>query len=180
MLVTAVREREIREAIAFSSKQKIRIVLADAYEAYKVLPLIRSHSIPVVLGPPFTLPLDRDDPYDRSYTTAADLYKAGIQFSIATFSARSSRNLPYQAAAAVAFGLPQDEAYKAISLNAAEILGVGKRLGSIDEGKTADLIVTSGDPLETTTHINLVFIEGKPVSLSTRQEQLYKTWIARP
>jgi imidazolonepropionase-like amidohydrolase len=180
LFVAASREREIRDAIAFADAQKIRIILADPYEAYKVLPLIKSHNIPVVLGPTFTLPLDSDDDYDRSYTTPAVLYKAGIKFAIATFSTRLSRNLPYQAAAAVPFGLPRDEAYKAVSLNAAEILGMGKRLGSIDEGKIANLIVTDGDPLETTTHITQAFIDGKPVSLETRQKQLYEKYLARP
>ncbi|HKD04284.1 MAG TPA: amidohydrolase family protein [Bryobacteraceae bacterium] len=180
LFVTAVREREIRDAIRFADREKIRIVLADAYEAYKVLPLIKARGIPVVLGPTLSLPLNRDDPYDRSYTTPADLYKAGIKFSIGTFSAKSTRNLPYQAAAAVPFGLPHDEAYKAISLNAAEIFGLGKRLGSIDEGKMADLIVTDGDPLETTTQIKMVFIDGKPMDLNTRQKQLYEKYLNRP
>ncbi len=76
LFVTAVREREIREAIEFAAKQKIKIILADAYEAYKVLPLIQSHKMPVVLGPTRTLPLDPDDPEDRSYTTPGELYKA--------------------------------------------------------------------------------------------------------
>ena len=180
MFVTAVREREIRDAIAFADKQKIKIVLADPYEAYKVLALIKAHNIPVVLGPTMSLPLNRDDPYDRSYTTPAAIYNAGIKFSIGTFSAKKGRNLPYQAAMAVPYGLPHDEAYKAVSLNAAEIFGLGRRLGSVDEGKVADLIVTDGDPLETTTHVKMVFIDGKPVDLKTRQQQLYEKYLARP
>ena len=180
MIVTAVREREIREAIAFAQQEKIRIILADPYEAYKVMPLIKSHNISVVLGPTYMLPLEWDDAYDQSYTTPSQLYKAGIKFSIATFSSKGSRNLPYQAAAAVPFGLPHDEAYKAVSLNAAEILGLGKKLGSIDEGKVADLIVTDGDPLETATHVTMEFIDGKPVNLDTRQKKLYEKYLARP
>ena len=180
LFITAVREREIREAIEFADRQKIRIILADAYEAYKAIPLIQSHKIPVVLGPTLALPLDDDDAYDRSFTTPAELYKAGIKFSIATFSARKSRNLPFQAAAAVPFGLPHDEAYRAVSLSPAEIFGVANRLGSIEEGKTADLIVADGDPMEATTKVNLVFIGGKPASLDTRQKQLYEKYSARP
>jgi hypothetical protein len=180
MFVTAVREREIRDAIAFAGKEKIKIILADAYEAYKVLPLIKSHNISVVLGPTYSLPLGRDEPYDQPYTTPSQLYKAGIRFSIGSFSSKSSRNLPYQAAAAVPFGLPHDEAYKAVSLNAAEIFGLGKKLGSIDEGKVADLIVTDGDPMEARTHVTLEFINGKPVILDTRQKKLYEKYIARP
>jgi imidazolonepropionase-like amidohydrolase len=180
LFVTAMREREIREAIEFADAQKIKIILADAYESYKVIPLLQQHKIPVVLGPTFTLPLDDDDAYDRSFTTPAELYKAGIPFAIASFSARQSRNLPFQAAAAVPYGLPQDQAYRAVSLSAAEIFGVANRLGAIAEGKIADLIVTDGDPLEVTTKVTQVFIDGKPVSLDTRQKQLYEKYANRP
>jgi len=180
VFVTAVREREIREAIAFADKQKIRIILADAGECYKVLDLIKARKIPVVLQPTLSLPLDDDDPYDRAYTLPAELYKAGIQFSIATFSADSVRNLPYQAAAAVAYGLPQEEAYKAVSLHAAEIFGIAKRYGSIEEGKMADLIVTDGDPLQSETQVKQVFINGQLQDLDTRQKELYKKYSARP
>ena len=176
IFVSAVREREIREAIAFADEQKIKIILADAYEAYKVLPLIKAHNIPVVLGPTFTYPLDRDEAYDRNFTIPGDLYKAGIKFAIGTFSAMASRNLPYQAAAAVPYGLPEDAAYKAVSLNAAEIFGLGKKLGSIDEGKSADLIVTDGDPLDVRTTVKMVFIDGKPADLETRQKKLYEKY----
>jgi hypothetical protein len=180
LLVTAVREREIREAIAFAGKQKIRIILADACEAWKVIPLLKARDIPVILGPPLSLPLNDDDPYDRSYTTAGELSRAGIRFAIGTFSQRGTRNLPYQAAAAVPFGLDHDEAYKAISLYAADILGLGKRLGSIEEGKSANLIVSDGDPMESGTHITQVFIDGKAVGLETRQKQLYEQYAPRP
>jgi imidazolonepropionase-like amidohydrolase len=179
VFVTAVREQTIREAIEFAERQKIRIILADPYEAYKVLDLIKSHNIPVVLGPTNTLPLDRDDDYDRSYTTPGELFKAGIKFSIASFSTSRSRNIPYEAAAAVPYGLPHDEAYKAVSLNAAEIFGVSKKLGSIDEGKIADLIITDGDPMEARTQLKHLFINGKPVDLETRQRKLYEKYLVR-
>jgi imidazolonepropionase-like amidohydrolase len=179
LFVTAVRAREIREAVQFARKEKIRIILADAYEAYQVLPLLKANNIPVVLGPTHTLPTDPDDAYDRSYTTPAALYHAGVKFCIATFSSRAARNLPYEAAAAVPYGLPKEEAYKAVSLNAAQIFGVGNKLGSIEEGKTADLIVADGNPLEVTTHVNMMFIDGKPVSLDSRQKELYEKYLGR-
>lgn len=180
LFVTAVREREIREAIEFADKQKVKIILADAYECYKVIPEIKAHNIPVVLGPSLRIPIDPDDPYDRSFTTPAALQKAGIKFAIATFSARQSRNLPFQAAAAVPFGLPHDDAYRAVSLSPAEIFGVAKQMGSIEEGKAANLIVADGDPLEVRTNVKMVFIDGKPQSLDTRQYELYKKYSGNP
>ena len=129
LFVTAVRAPEIREAVQFADDQKIKIVLADAYEAYKVAALIKAHDIPVVLGPVLQLPINPDDPYDRSFTIPAALLKAGITFSIGSFSSKLSRNIPYQAAAGVPFGLPAEEAYRAVSLNAAKIFGVANRLG---------------------------------------------------
>jgi len=179
MFVTAVKAREIREAVQFARKEKIKIILADAYEAYLVLPLLKANNIPVVLGPTHTLPMDEDDPYDRSYTTPAALYNAGVKFCIATFSSRNARNLPYEAAAAVPYGLSKEEAYKAVSLNAAQIFGVGNKLGSIEEGKTADLIVSDGNPLEVMTHINMMFINGKLVTLDSRQKELYEKYLGR-
>ena len=179
ILVTAIREREIRDALAFADKQKVKIILCDAPEAYKVTKEIKEHNVPVILGPTLELPLNEDDPYDRTYTTPADLQKAGIRFAIGTFSGTanlSSRNLPYQAAQAVAFGLPHDEALKAITKNAAEIWGIGDRVGTIEEGKWADLMVTDGDPLETKTQVRLLFIKGKPVDLDNKQKELYEKY----
>ncbi len=181
LFVTAVREREIREAIAWADKQKVKIILADAAECYKVIPEIKARGIPVVLQPTLSLPLDRDDDYDRSFTTPGELFRAGIPFSIATFSSKNGRNLPYEAAAAVPFGLPHDEAYKAVSLSAARIFGIDKTLGSIEEGKTADLIVTDGDPLEVNTKVTREFIGGQAVDLEeSRRRKLFKRYAAKP
>lgn len=179
LFVTAARERTIRDAVQWSKKEKIKIILADAYEAYKVLPLLKANDIPVVLGPTHSLPLDEDDSYDQSYTTPGQLYKAGVRFCIGTFSSRNARNLPYEAAAAVPFGLPKEEAYKAVSLSTAQIFGIANRLGSIEEGKSADIIVSEGNPLEVMSHIDMMFIDGKPVSLDSRQKELYEKYLGR-
>ncbi len=179
LLVTAVREREIREAIEFADAQHVRMILADAAESYKVIPEIQVRKIPVILQPTFSLPLARDDDYDRSYATPGQLFRAGVPFAIATFSANGGRNLPYQAAAAVPFGLPHDEAYKAVSLSAARIFGL-KSLGAIEEGKRADLIVTDGDPLEVTTRVTMEFLAGVAVDLEGRRKALYQKYLGQP
>jgi imidazolonepropionase-like amidohydrolase len=180
VLVHAVRERAIREAIAFAESQNIRLVLAEAREAWKVADLIKQKDISVILGPTLALPLEEDDPYDKAYTLPAELHRAGVKFAFASFSTSFARNLPYQAAMAVAFGLPYEEALKALTLYPAQIWGVGDKLGSIERGKWADLIVTDGDPLETRTQVRHVFIQGREVDLSNRHLRLYETYSRRP
>jgi len=180
LLVTAVRERAIRDALAFADKQKIKIILCQAVDADKVALELKSRDIPVILGPTLSLPIEEDDPYDRPFDTPANLYKAGVKFSFGTFSNEFSRNLPYQAAAAVGFGLPKEEAMKALTVNAAQIWGVANQLGTIEEGKSADFMVTTGDPLEESTQVKQLFIRGKVVDLENKHHQLYERYKARP
>src|SRR5215472_14829781 len=183
VLVEAPRERDIRDAIAFADKQKIKIILLDPAEAYKVTNEIRDHNIPVILGPSLALPLTEDGNYDQAYKTPLALQKAGIEFCFATLTGGSnlaSRNLPYQAGQAVAFGLSKEDAMKAVTKNAADIWGVGDQIGTVEEGKWADLVVTDGDPLEAQTQIKLLFVKGKPVDLNNKQKELYEKYLNRP
>ena len=180
VMITAAREREIREALDFIATQKIRAILAGIREPGSLLARIRQLRIPVILGKTHFLPLDEDAPYDEQYSLPAKLLGEGIKFAFGTFDSSDARNLPYQAAAAVPFGLPVQEALKAITINAAEIWGVADRIGSIEEGKWADLIITDGDPLETRTQIKQMFIRGRPVNLESKHTRLYEKYMNRP
>lgn len=183
LLVRAVEEKTIREAIVFAGKQRVRIILQQAVECWKVAAELKAKGIPVMLPRTYSLPADEDEPYDRPFTTPAELFKAGVKFSFATYgpgSANAPSNLPYEAAAAVPFGLPPQEALKAVTLNAAAILGVEDQIGSIETGKLADLIVTDGDPLETRTHVLQMFINGRPVDLNNKHKRLYEKFVNRP
>lgn len=178
--VVAVRERAIREALQFAEKQKIRIILAEAREVLKLASEIKAKNIPIILGPTLAAPLNEDDPYDAAYTLPAELFRAGVKFAFGTFSNSFSRNLPYNAAQAVAYGLPYEEGLKAITLNPAEIWGVAGEYGSLDKGKWADLMLTDGDPLEVRTQVKQVFIHGREVSLDNRHLRLYQQHSKRP
>jgi imidazolonepropionase-like amidohydrolase len=180
VMVTAIREKAIKDAIAFADKQKIKIVLCQAAEAYKAIPEIKAHDIPVILPPTLALPDGEDEPYDQPPTTPALLYKAGIKFAFASYSVEFSRNLPYQAGTAVAYGLPADEAMKAITVNAAQIWGVASQMGTIEEGKSADFMLTDGDPLKTQTQVKQLFISGKNVNLDNKHKRLYEKYSGRP
>lgn len=180
VLVAANTERDIRNAVEFCAKHKLKMILAGGAEAWKLKELLKEKDIPVLLRPTQSLPQEEDDPYDKPNTNPEELRAAGVRIAFATFDSSDSRTLPYEAGNAVAYGLPHEEALKAITLYPAQILGVGDLLGSIEVGKLANLIVTNGDPLEITTQVRQVFIHGEPVSLDNRHRQLYEKYRARP
>ena len=180
LIIMASRERAIRDAVQFADQQKVRVIIADPRELGKMGTELKSRNIPAILGPTLALPLHEDDPYDAAYTLPDQFYKAGVKFAFGSFDNQFARDLPYQAAMAVAFGLPIDEAVKAVTLNAAQIWGVADRIGSIEEGKSADLMVTDGDPLEAKTQVKLLYIKGKTVDLDNRHKRLYEKYLNRP
>ena len=180
LFVRAERERAIKDAVEFAAKEKVKIIIADPRELVSTGPLLKANNIAAVLGKTFQLPMRDDDPYDAPYTLPSDFYKAGVKFCFGTFDVEFARNVPFEAAQAAAFGLPHDEALKALTINSAEILGVSDQVGSIEKGKVADLILTDGDPLETKTTIKQMFIAGREVSLESRHTREYEKWMKRP
>ena len=181
VMVTAVRKRAIAEALEFAKRENIKIVLAGCREfTPELLKEIKARNIAVILPETLALPLDEDDPYDAIYTLPADLHRAGILFAFATFDSSAVRNLPYQAAASVPFGLEREDALKAVTINAAKIWGVEDRIGSVEKGKWADLVLADGDLLETKTQIKQMWIRGKAVDLESRHTKLSDRYMARP
>jgi imidazolonepropionase-like amidohydrolase len=180
LLVFADRSREIRAALEFCDKQRLRMILAGGTEAYKVKDLLRSKGVPVILRPVLTLPLDEDDPYDRLLSQPAELAAAGVKFAFASFDNSFARRLGQNAANAVAYGLPYEEALKAVTLYPAHIFGLDEQIGTLEQGKLANLIVTNGDPLELTTDVKYLFIRGQLTSLDNRHLRLYEKYAKRP
>jgi imidazolonepropionase-like amidohydrolase len=180
VLMVANAEREIKGAIEIADKYKLKLIISGAGEAWKVASTLKEKNIPVIIGPVTEVPGNEDDDYDVNYSHAAKLYKAGVKFAFQTDDAAYVRNLPYQAGTSAAFGLPKDEALKAVTIYPAQIFGVDKLLGSVEVGKMADLIVTDGDPLEFKTNVKHMFINGKPVDLSSRHTRLYDKFNNRP
>ncbi|MCL6564950.1 MAG: amidohydrolase family protein [Acidobacteriia bacterium] len=180
VLVLANNERDIRNAIQFCEEEKLKMILGSGAEAWRVKDLLKEKKIPVILRPTQSLPVQEDDPYDKPYTAPGELHAAGVKIAFATFNSSDSRTLPYEAAQAVPFGLPWEEALKAITIYPAQMFGLDDRLGTIEVGKIANLVVTDGDPLEITTQFRYVFIQGRPVSTDNRHRQLYEKYRARP
>jgi imidazolonepropionase-like amidohydrolase len=180
VLINAPRIRQIHAAINWAEEENLKVVLMTGQDAGLAIDLLKEKNIPVILEEILTKPTRRWEPYDTPYATPAKLHEAGIIFCISgssdSFEAAHVRNLPYHAAMAAAFGLPKTEALKSITLYPAQILGVEDQVGSIDIGKDATMIVTDGDPLEITTNVNLEFIQGRKIDLTSRHTQLYEKY----
>lgn len=180
ILVAANDQRDIKAAIQFADEMKLKMVLraSPAGDAAKVASLLAQKHVPVILGPMYgTFPSGEDERYDMPEQTPLALLRAGVPFAFSTNDAANVRDLPYNAAMAVAYGgLSKEDAVKAITLWPAQIWGVADRIGSIEVGKYANLIVTTGDPLEVTTDVKYVFIEGRMIPLVSRQTQFYERY----
>src|SRR5215207_4383204 len=170
----AERERDIRGAVRFAEELKLKPVIIGGSEAGKAAQFLKEKNVPVILDSVLNLPLREDDPYDSLYENAARLQEAGVRFCISTGdSGAHVRDLPFHAGMAAAYGLPRAEALKAVTLYPAQILGVADRLGSIEVGKIANLVVADGDLLEARTNVRHLFIGGRQVPLVSRHTMLY-------
>jgi imidazolonepropionase-like amidohydrolase len=179
VVINANLEREIKSAIAFVGEMKLKAIISGGAEAYRLADQLKARNIPVIVGPVLHMPVREDDPYDAAFP-AGLLWKAGVKIAFQTNDSAYSRNLPYHAGMAAAFGLPKEEALKAVTIYPAEIFGIADRVGSIEQGKIANLIVTDGDPLEIRTQIKHVFINGRDIPLTSRHTELYEKYKARP
>ena len=173
VIFRADREAEIRGALRFAEEMKLKPIILGGDDAWKVASLLKEKNVPVILTGIFSLPNREDDAYDVLYEEPAKLQQAGVRFCISTGDAGAEvRNLPLYAGMAAAFGLSKADAVKAVTLYPAQVLNVADRLGSIEVGKIANLVVTDGDLLEIRTHIKYLLIDGRPVVLTSRHTEL--------
>jgi len=179
MYVTATTEQSMRDAVAWADRQNVRIVLQTGADAQRVAGLLKQHDVPVILSSVLSLPPREDEFHAYPYQAPGVLAKAGVMFAFSSGGFQFSRDVPFQAGRAVAWGLSHDEAIKALTLDAARILGVDSQVGSIDAGKVANLVVVTGDPLEIRSQIRHVIIAGRDVPLDNSQVELFKKYMSR-
>jgi imidazolonepropionase-like amidohydrolase len=175
----AQRERDLRTLMMFlDSFPNVRAVIAGGAQAYHIAPELARRSIPVIVGSTFEPTISRDDPVTAAWRNAEILRQAGVKVSFTTFfspeTASELRNLPYAAAKAVAYGMPRDEAFRAVTQNAAEILGLGDRMGTLDVGKRADIIIVNDDPLQILATVERMWIGGEEMPLVSKHSRLYE------
>ena len=174
VMFNANSEADIRKAVEFADSEQLKPVIVGGHDSYKMTDYLKAHHVPVVLNGVRALPSTEDEPYDVNFATPGKLAAAGVQFAIASGEeAPDIRDLPYVAGEAAGFGLSKEDALKSVTLWPAEIFGVADQVGSIAVGKAANLVVTTGDLLEPRTDTRYLFIDGRPVPLTTRHTELY-------
>ncbi len=171
----AHRVDDILTAVRLADEFKLRLVISHGTEAYKVADLLARKKIQVVVGP-ITVQPDRIETRGAQYDNAARLWRAGVTIAIQSGDTLNARMLPYEAGLAVAYGLPWEQAVRAITINPATIFGVADRIGSLKPGLDADLIATEGDPLQPLGRLRHLMIKGRPIPLTSRQTELYAKW----
>jgi imidazolonepropionase-like amidohydrolase len=172
--VHASTVKQMLVALDFVKEFGFDVVIVGGSESWQIPDLLKQHNVAVILNQPHSLPTTTDDAVDQPYKSAAALQKAGVLFAISDDDGQTrGRNLPFNAGTAVAYGLSKEEALAAISLNAAKIMGVADKTGSIEVGKEANIIVSSGDILDMSkSNVTDAFIQGRKINLDDKQKQL--------
>ena len=167
--------RQIESAVEWANRHNLKMVIVGGYDAWRVADLLKKYEIPVIYETVNSLPRRRWEDFDTPFTGPLKLYEAGVKYciSMGTGGASNHRNTPYEASKAASYGLPKNEALKSVTLYAAEVLGIADKAGSLEKGKDATLMITDGDPLEITTQVEQVYIQGKKIDMSDRHKVLY-------
>ncbi len=183
VFIGATRQREIEAAVHWARERALDFAIVGAHQALECQDLLVRHDVPVVLVSAHRLPRRRDVPWAEPYELPGRLQAAGVRFALAMPAGADSnaelRNLPYEAAACIPHGLDEEAALRSITLSAAELLGVGAELGSLEAGKRATLFLADGDVFELTTNVVRAFVDGREIDLATKQTALAEKYRAK-
>ena len=180
VVVAADGAAQINDAITWGQGEGVRIVIRGGRDAIHVADRLVSENIPVILTSTMAAPGRAYEGYDGAYSMPARLYEAGVKFAISGGAgALYTNRLPWEAGVAVAFGLPEEEAVKAVTINAAEFMGLDDRVGSLEAGKQATLLITTGNPLDMTTNIEQAYIQGRELDMNDIQKHFFEKYMVK-
>jgi imidazolonepropionase-like amidohydrolase len=185
VFVHAGNSGSIKDIVTFSKKYKLKVVIEGVEDAWREAKLLADNKIPVVLTAPGKSTLTANttsqdwDPYDTPYATAALLKQAGVKFCFQSDGYSDSMQLPWRVAETCAYGLSPDDALKALTQSAAEILGVSDKIGTLSPGKLGNIVISDGDPLDLTSNIRYVFVNGQPVEMKSKFTRLRDQYLKR-
>jgi imidazolonepropionase-like amidohydrolase len=174
---------QLRHALDFAARYKLKLVIVGGADAWRIADELAARAVPVIVATVNRSPERRWEAYSTPFENPGKLVAAGVKVAIAgggtPFDAPHVRNLPYEAAKAVAYGLTKEQALASVTLAPAQILGIDDRLGTLEVGKEATFIVTTGDPLDTFTNVKAAYVRGREIDLRTRQTTLYDKYRER-
>lgn len=177
MIFRAERERDIRAVAKFVAEMKVKGILLGGQEAWRAADVLKQNNIPVIFNHIYDLPVRDDDPFDSLFAAPSKLAAAGVKFAISTGDGGGEvRDLPYHAGLAGAYGLSHEDSLRSVTIYPAQILGIADRVGTLEAGKMANVVVTDGDILEPTTNIKYMFITGRMIPLTSRHTELYDSF----
>jgi imidazolonepropionase-like amidohydrolase len=171
VVLAAEQANDLLTALELANEFHLKVVLNHVTHSPALMDKVAATGLPVIIGPIYEQPKESER-YDAVFSIPAQLAKRGVKIAFASYDAHQARNLPYAAGYAVGFGLPPEEALKAITINPAQIWGVDKDLGSLEVGKLGNVVVANGDPLDVKTDVKHVFIQGQEIPLVSKQTQL--------
>ena len=180
VLFQANSYKSILEAFKFAERYDLRPIIYGGREAWKVADQLAEKKIDVIITKSTTYPRGEFEPWDSIYTNAAVLAEAGVRFAFATGGASLAKHLGIEAGMAVAYGLDEERAMRALTLDAAEILGLGATHGSLEQSKTADIILTTDSPLQASNQVLAAFINGEPIDLANKHTDTDDKFQSRP
>ncbi len=174
LYVHANTVKQMLIALEFIKQFGVDLVIVGGMDSWQIADLLKQNNVSVILNQPHSLPTLEDDDVDQPYKTAAQLQKAGVLFTITDNDAQTrGRNLAFNAGTAAAYGLSKEQALQAITLNAAKIIGVGDKTGSIEVGKDANIVISEGDILDMRkSNVTDAFIQGRKIDLTDKQKLL--------
>jgi imidazolonepropionase-like amidohydrolase len=180
VVVSANGASQINDAITWAKQENLRLVIRGGDDAIAVADRLKAENVPVILTSTMDAPNRAYEGYDAAYSRAAQLYKAGVRFAISGGSGSLyTDRLPYEAGVAVAFGLPEEEALKAVTINAAEFMGLSDRLGSLEPGKQATFLITTGTPIDTRSDILQAYIQGRELDMNDIQKHFFMKYMEK-
>ena len=180
VVVNADGAEQINDAITWALEEDVRLVIRGGGDAIHVADRLVANDVPVILTSTMAAPGRDYEGYDGAYSMPARLYEAGVRFAISGGSGSLYTNrLPWEAGVAVAFGLPEEEALKAVTINAAEFMGIDDRVGSLEPGKQATLLITTGTPLDMTSDIEQSYIQGREIDMMDIQKWFFEKYVKK-
>lgn len=180
VVVSANGASQINDAITWAKEENLRLVIRGGDDAIHVADRLAAEGIPVILTSTMDAPGRDHEGYDAAYGRAAQLYEAGVKFAISGGAGSLyTERLPYEAGVAVAFGLPEEEALKAVTINAAELLGLDDRIGSLEAGKQATFLITTGTPIDMTSDIEQAYIQGRELDMNDIQKHFFAKYMEK-